>query len=225
MAQKAGGAATERAWTGDIASTRPLAGGTSRRALRRARAREREAGGPAPGVRSGTGPVARHASGAHLPVRAHDGGEPPGRAHLVAVGAQDRRVRQPLAVQRADPPRRGRPAGRHGRVPHSPGAYPTHRDVRAGPAPAGRLLADSLVISVDPTRLDTEVLAAEYWRELSRTEGWTTTRTPALPNLERAAPGRALIDIGRGHLAAAWRLGWRCGPGHAARGREGGRAA
>ena len=86
-------------------------------------------------------------------------------------------------------------------------------------------LADSPVISVDPTRLDTEVLAAEYWRELWRAEGGTTTRTPTLPNLERAAPGRTLLDVGRGHLAAAWGLGWWRRPGHGARGREGRRAA
>ena len=86
-------------------------------------------------------------------------------------------------------------------------------------------LADSPVISVDPARLDTKVLAAEYWRELWRTDGWKTTRTPALPDLERAAPGRTLLDIGRGHLAAAWGLGWWCRPGHAARGQERGRAA
>jgi hypothetical protein len=81
-------------------------------------------------------------------------------------------------------------------------------------------LAGSPVISVDPARLDTEVLHAEYWRELWRTGGWTTTRTPALPDLERAAPGRTLLDIGRGHLAAAWRLEWWRRPGHSARGRE-----
>ncbi len=86
-------------------------------------------------------------------------------------------------------------------------------------------LADSPVISVDPARLDTEVLAAEYWRELWRHEGWTTTRTPALPNLERAASGRSLLDIGRRHLAAAWRLEWWSRPGHAARRRDEERAA
>ena len=86
-------------------------------------------------------------------------------------------------------------------------------------------LADSPVISVDPTRLDTEVLDAEYWRELWRREGSTSARTPALPNLERGAPGRTLLDIGRDHLAAAWRLEWWCRPGHGARRREAGRAA
>ena len=77
----------------------------------------------------------------------------------------------------------------------------------------------------DPTRLDTEVLAAEYWRELWRHEGSTTTRAPALPNLERAAPGRSLLDIGRSHLAAAWHLGWWCRPGHVAGRRQEARAA
>lgn len=89
----------------------------------------------------------------------------------------------------------------------------------------GAFLADSPVISVDQARLDTEVLAAEYWRELWRTEGWTTTRTPTLPHLERATPGRTLLDIGRGHLAAAWCLGWWRRPGHAARGWRARRAA
>ena len=86
-------------------------------------------------------------------------------------------------------------------------------------------LADSPVISVDPTRLDTKVLAAEYWRELWRHEGSTTTQAPTLPDLERATPGRSLLDIGRSHLAAAHHLGWWCRPGHAARRREVGRAA
>ena len=74
--------------------------------------------------------------------------------------------------------------------------------------------AGSPVISVDPARLDTTVFASEYWRGLWRTEGWTATRTPALPDLERAAPGRTLLDIRRAHLAAAWRLGGRGGPQH-----------
>ncbi|MXW30911.1 MAG: hypothetical protein F4X98_12075 [Gammaproteobacteria bacterium] len=86
-------------------------------------------------------------------------------------------------------------------------------------------LADSPVISVDPGQLDTKVLAAEYWRELWRAEGFMTTRTPALPDLESAAPGRTLLDIGRGHLAAAHGLGWRHRPSHAAHESERGRAA
>ena len=62
-----------------------------------------------------------------------------GIGHLVAVGAQDRRVREPIAVRRAHHPRHGRPAGRQRRLPYAPGAYPRQRNVRAGPAPARRL--------------------------------------------------------------------------------------